>query len=396
MADLTTISLRQKIRQIMLRIRSATPLKADLQWQKPVSCISREDYLGNAKVKATSITLLPTGCEYAKVGGCTMCGEWSGSNKGMLIPAEFHVAQFTAACSSLLSREDIQWIRIYQEGSFINEAEVERNAVEFILRLASNLRCIKRITIESRPEHVTLKNSKLIRSYVRLPVELEIGIGLEAQDNFIRNICIGKGTKLSTYKRAVDNAHSNNIIALAYVLLKPPFLSEKEALEEAVKSVEFAFEIGFDEVYIQAASIHEWSLSELMWFKELYTLPWLWSMFDVVKRTAHLGKVRIGGLEYFPPPSTTSQNYKDACGRFVCDCSKKGWQLIQEFNASLDIHLLSGITCECQTVWKTVLEETQSQSLYQRVTDIIEQVSVEDYLQIKDNQSNPKFYVVSR
>lgn len=378
--------LMNQIRVLAKKIRDTTPLNEHVLWQKPASLFTRDDYLNGQRVRAASITLLPTGCEYAKSGGCTMCGEWSGSNLGELVHGEFHVAQFASACANLFHSEDIAWLRIYQEGSFLNSREVDPDARDIILQLASSLRNVKRVTIESRAEYLTNVLAKKIRNNVQSPVELEIGIGLEAHDEFIRNVCVGKGTTLKSYEQAVRIAHSNDIIALAYVLLKPPFLSEKQAIDEAVRSIAYAFEIGFDEVYVQAASIHEWSLAELLWKQGAYTLPWLWSMLDVVRQTSNLGKVKIGGLEYFPIPSTISQNYLDSNGNEPCSCSQNVWHSIQEYNATHNVNSFSEISCSCQEIWKDLIHsDSQQIPMTPKIQGILSAISLDDYLKSKQH-----------
>ncbi len=376
-----TMKLITQIQGIMKDIRKRTPKKNPPTWLEPADLVCRADFLNGEKVNAASMTLFPTGCQYVRTGGCTMCGEWSGSNLGSLVPGEFHVAQFAAGSAQLLHEKEIHWLRIYQEGSFLNEMEVTPEAREVIFKLASNLKGIRRITVESRPEYLTQKLASEIREYTK-NVELEIGIGLEAKNDFIRNVCIGKGTKLSSYNKAVNIAHANNIIALGYVILKPPFLSEKEAIEEAIESTRFAFDIGFDEVYIQAASVHEWSLSEVLARKKLYSPPWLWSMIEVVESTAHLGKVKIGGLEYFPRPAHVSQNYSSEGDGSTCSCSHDVWHLIQEFNASGEINVFRNLTCSCRDFWKASLE-IPSSPLDTRIQETISALSLEEYFQSK-------------
>jgi radical SAM enzyme (TIGR01210 family) len=383
MADELTHLVLQ-VRQIMKTIRGATPKKGAASWNKPADLVLRDDFLDGKRVSAASMTLFPTGCQYAAVGGCTMCGEWSGSNLGTLVSPEFHIAQFAAASADLVSRKDINWLRIYQEGSFLNEDEIAPEAREIILRLASHLRGIQRITIESRPEYLTADLTRLVREYTS-SIELEIGIGLEAKDDFVRNVCIGKGTTLISYEKAVRVAHASNIIALAYVLIKPPFLSEQEAIDEAVETTKFAFETGFDEVYVQAASIHEWSLSEMLASRGFYSPPWLWSVMEVVKQTAKLGKVKIGGLEYFPRPAKVAQNYSNTKDHTICQCSHDIWQVIQEFNATGNVALLSAVACSCQETWRALLRAAEDE-LPSRVVRLISSVSVDDYIRSKLSQ----------
>ena len=374
--------LHSQIKSVMREIRSATPWRGIPDWRIPCDLPTRADFLRGKRVGAASLTLFPTGCQYAMQGGCTVCGEWSGSNLGDLVEPKFHVAQFAAACAGLLSSRDIEWLRIYQEGSFLNEREVSPEARRIILCLASNLRGLRRITIESRPEYISPQIASDARNCIKAPVELEIGVGLEAKNDSLRNVCLNKGTSLASYEQAVSVAHSNEILLLAYVFLKPPFLSERESIEEAVESVRYAFEIGFDEVYVQAGSVHEWSLSEMLMFKKKYSPPWLWSVLEVIRRTAHLGNVKIGGLEYFPNPSLVAQNYLDFESLTPCNCSQGVWGLIQEYNATQAVELFADVTCSCVDTWRSSLESTAA-PLLQRIADILASTRTDEYIHHK-------------
>jgi archaeosine synthase beta-subunit len=379
--------LGSAIRSIMIGIRMATPKPNRPSWRHASDLTLREDYLKGERVDAASLTLFPSGCRHAARGGCTMCGEWSGSNFGQLVPPDFHVAQFSAAVSDLWARRQIQWLRIYQEGSFFSEREVGPDARRVILRLASHLQGLKRITIESRPEFLTSEAVSAARTDVHPPVDLEIGIGLESSDNFIRNVCIGKGTSLETYEKAVELLLTYDLIPLAYVLLKPPFLTEQEAIEDAIQTVACAFRIGFREVYVQAASIHAWSLSEMLAQKRLYAPPWLWSVIRVVQEANHLGPVKIGGLEYFPKPATIARNYRDPECQTPCGCTERVWHLVEQYNATHNLAVFDGLECDCRAIWQqnTRLPST---SIGVRMPDILSQLSVPEYVAYKTSSGN--------
>ncbi|RKX76096.1 MAG: hypothetical protein DRP87_12810 [Spirochaetes bacterium] len=59
-------------------------------------------------------------------------------------------------------------------------------------------------------------------------------------------------------EEAVNLIEEYGFQSLAYILIKPPFLSEQEAIEEAIDTVKIAFELGFDAVSIEPLSVHEY------------------------------------------------------------------------------------------------------------------------------------------
>ncbi len=363
---------QEQIRSMMQRIRDATPPGPKAMWNEPPQVMPKAVYLGGRTVMAVNITLSPTGCSWAREGGCTMCGEYAGSSLGKLVPGAVHVSQFAAALCSAAPEWGARWLRIYQEGSFLNEDEVEPAASRIILGIAGLVKGIERITIESRPEYVTTTAVTSARNAVGR-AELEIGMGLEAACATTRNVCVNKGLELDVIVNAVDILKQMGLRSLAYILIKPPFLTEAEAIREAETTARLAFDTGFDAVSLEPVSICPWSLADMLFFYGLYSPPWLWTVIEVAKRVHSLGEVRIGGVEYYPPPETAAHN------RCTADCSAAGWRAIRQYNATHDDLWLHVPGCSCQTQWMLEVQRN-ALPLERRIARFLGQVSVGEYL----------------
>lgn len=373
----------QKINKLVLQIRKNTPINFVNDWTKPADLLIKKEYLNNKEVDVLNITLTPTGCEWAKTGGCTMCGEWSGSSLGKKIDAKYHIAQFASTIVNELPKYNSPWIRIYQEGSYLNSKEIDQSAQKTILGLASLLKGIKRVTIESLAKVINENLAKTLKESVYNNVELEIAIGFEAQDDIIRLVCINKGELIDHFKKALIILKKYKIKSLAYVLLKPPFLTEYEAIEEAVKTINKAFDIGFDAVSLEPVSIHEWSLVEALYFNHLYETPWLWSIIEVIKRINRVCDLRIGGIEYYPRPDIIAHNkHLDSH-----NCTSKVWELIRHYNSTRNKQYLNNIGCTCKSSWEKELHNN-SLSLKERINKYIDSVSIEKYLKYKRKDFN--------
>jgi hypothetical protein len=55
---------------------------------------------------------------------------------------------------------------------------------------------------------------------------------------------LNKGMTLDNFARAVELLLKHDMAARAFILLRPPFLSEDEGIEWAMKSLDFAFSLG--------------------------------------------------------------------------------------------------------------------------------------------------------
>ncbi len=64
-----------------------------------------------------------------------------------------------------------------------------------------------------------------------------MAIGLETSSDLIRKHSINKGFTFRDFVNAAEVAKVNGVAVKTYLMLKPPFLSEKQALEDIVTSV---------------------------------------------------------------------------------------------------------------------------------------------------------------
>lgn len=349
-----------ELRRIIFCVKKLRALKPGHQtdWKSAAECHMRYSNLHGKPALTLTITLSPTGCAWARKGGCTMCGEFEGSFKrtDLLDHPELHVAQFAASVGDERvwqvvndERAPLEWIRIYQEGNYTNLDEVNIQSQEKILRLALRIKDVRRITIESRPEYITDRSVTFLKKiFDGSDVELEIGMGLEAQDRVIRNICINKQGSNDQFRRAVNLLAKSGFRSLAYVLLKPPFLSEEEAIVEAIKTIHFAADIGFSRISFEPMSIHSYTLVDALAKSGIYQPPWLWSVVEVVKACHGVGgMLGIGGIGYYPLPVEYCRNR--------CEdepaCSDAFTRAIINWNATRDVEVFSGLSCACKRGW---------------------------------------------
>lgn len=365
---------QNKIREILCELRKNIS-KMEISMSRPSDIMVKLEWLKGRTVTALNVTLTPTGCVWANKGGCTVCGEFSGSNLSDPIEADVHIAQFVGACAEEIGTHKPAWLRIYNEGSFLNPYELATEAQEKIIKTACNIRGVKRITIETRPEFINSESLNNLKSVLKQGVELEVGMGFETKNDIIRDVLINKGESFYLYKRALEALKEYRVRSLAYILLKPPFLSELDAILDAENTIEFAFECGFDAVSLEPVSIHNFSFIDLLYCQGLYQTPWLWSVVRVVKDTFRFGEIRVGGLEYYPRPKTVAQNRHisgDGCNHIF-------WNVIGMYNAKHDPDLFSLLTCGCAAQWEQELQP-RTKALHEIIEDTLEKINITKYL----------------
>ncbi len=356
---------KKEMKRIVTILKALRQKKSGVytNWEDAAEWHMKYSNLHGQSSLALTITLSPTGCEWAKQGGCTMCGEFEGSykRKDLLRDPRFHISQFVAAVTNPKVWETahnegvpISWIRINQEGNYTNMNEMHIDAQEMILRLAMSIKGVKRITIESRPQYLNeFIVKRLYEIFKYSDVELEIGMGVEAENDVVRNVCINKQ---GTDKQFVETAKllkMYNIHPLAYILLKPPFLTEQEAIEEAIATAHFAAEIGYERISFEPMSIHQYTLVDLLKEIGLYKAPWLWSVVEVAKNCSDISNIfGIGGVGYYPIPSEYAHNY---CS--CSNCNSMFIDAIKAYNVSRDTSVFDSLYCDCLKQWKKECSE---------------------------------------
>lgn len=364
-------------------------------WMEPAEWHLKYSNINKKPELALTITLSPTGCEWALNGGCTMCGEFEGAykEKTLISDPKFHISQFAMAISNpeiwaaaKSKKQDISWLRINQEGNFFNEHEMNRTAQYSILNLAIHIQGIKKITVESRPQYLT---ENLIRNVAQTfqnsNVQFEIGMGIEAKNEIIRNVCINKQERNKDFIEAVGLLKKYGISPLAYIIIKPPFLTEAEAIDEAVETAHFAHEIGFERISFEPMSIHPYTLIDALRQTGDYRAPWLWSVVEVAKRCADISDiVGIGGVGYYPIPSSYAHNYCD----LDKDCDEQFLKAIMDYNRSRDVSVFDSLSCECKTKWKENCVYS-SEPLKQRINAQLERVKqiLPNYVATEDHKA---------
>jgi radical SAM enzyme (TIGR01210 family) len=317
-----------------------------------------EDFFDPQKKKKTKrwVLLLPalSLCHwYLQCGGCTMCG-FNGPSSGKQKFAWITKYFGRAALHFLywlgyfgIRNQKPESLTIYNGGNFLNsgrkaikaKAEIPLSLQLAICRHIGQHPTINKVFVESRPEFIS---DETIAPLVKLlnGKILQIGIGLESADENVRNHLLNKGMSRSRFEQAITTIKENGAESLAYVFLKPMGLSEEEAVADTISTIRYCFEIGVDEIALSCAFIQEGTVMHDLYQQGKYQPPNLWSILKVIKATAYLGPIRIGGFEDDPPPIAVPSSCPS--------CNQKVTEAIERYRECHDLSLFSGLTCHCQ------------------------------------------------
>ncbi|MCP4156342.1 MAG: archaeosine biosynthesis radical SAM protein RaSEA [bacterium] len=310
----------------------------------------RQELFEGVNYKRAVIFLMSNGCEWAlkSAHGCVMCGHISKQTRREenVIPTEDFIRQFDDGYRKLDLKET-PLLNIYNNGSFLNDREIPARARTEIFKKIAGNPDIKMVVFESRPEFIT--EDKIVEmSELLQDKHVEVAIGLEMKNDFYRKLCLNKGFPLKTFEAGaghiVDHLHLKT-----YVFLKPPFLTEKESIDEAVATADYAFQFGAGTVSIEACTIQDFTLVKYLHKAGLYQPPRLWSIIEVVKRVKNPGKLIIGMFQFFPFPTEVPFNCKK--------CSHDALEAIKRYNRTLDVTVFDHLDCQCKAQWQKELEK---------------------------------------
>jgi hypothetical protein len=283
-----------------------------------------------------------------------MCGHLKEQTQ-VDIPAERYVEQFIKEYSKY-DFAHYPILDLYNNGSFFNDKEIPPEARRRIFNIIAEDDDIEMLVLESRPEYISedkLKEAKRILKDKRV----EVAVGLETINDEIRELCINKGFTLKEFEAAAEIITS--ILNLrVYVLVKPPFITELEAIYDAIASTRHCFDIGASVVSLETVTVQDYTLVDLLYHNGQYRTAWLWSLAEIIKATASYGKLVTGLFRFFPMPTYVPHN----CDR----CNNMFFEALREYNKTLDSSVFNGLTCECKEEWIADLKEIAS-PLPQRV-----------------------------
>ena len=322
--------MNEKIVEIIKEIRN----KAKRTARKDVIGVWREkDRLKGDIVDSLVIILRTRGCYWASVSGCSMCGYYNDTNPE--ITSEDLLKQLEYAKSKYSGEK---MIKIYTSGSFLDDREVPK---EIQRAFIENFDGVERIIIETRPEFVTDKKIKFLKEYENVMVAL----GLESANDETLLYRINKGFTVSNYIKAAEKLNQNDIPVKTYVLLKPPFMSERMAVEEAISTVNFASNYS-EVVSVNPMNIQNYTLVEYLWRRGEYRAPWLWSVVEVLKETIDVPAEVVS----YPTAGGTKRGAHN-CGK----CDEKVLEAIYDFSLTQNPSKLEGLDCPCKKRWEKIM-----------------------------------------
>ncbi|MDR0523299.1 MAG: archaeosine biosynthesis radical SAM protein RaSEA [Candidatus Methanoplasma sp.] len=300
---------------------------------RPEAVWKERDMSGGAPVDAMVAILRTDGCAWAKKGGCSMCGYGRASVRGVT------EGDLSAQIGEVLSRYAGEpFVKIYTSGSFLDEAEIPLAVRE---RIFSEFAGCERLLFESRPEFVTAE------AVASLPRNATVAFGLESSDPEVLERSIGKGFGPGDCRRAALAVKGAGLSVRTYVMLKPPFMTESRAIEDAVSSAAFADEFS-DEISVNPLNVQRATRAERLWSQGELRPPWIWSLIEAMRRMSGTVRARVMSS----PSGGGSARGAHNCG--ACDAAALA--AVERFSFTQDPRDLDApAPCGCRAAWESYM-----------------------------------------
>ena len=309
--------------------------------KKPVSFWSEKDVLDGKIVDAFVIILRTKGCSWAQNSGCSMCGYFNDSLWKNISDDDL-LTQFDAAMEKY---EGQKFIKIFTSGSFLDDKEVTTNVRKKILK---NLKeTSDKISVESRPEFITDKRLLEIKDILKSKI-FEVGVGLETASDFISKHCLNKGFTFEDYIKAAKILKKHDVQLKTYVLIKPPFLTEKQSIQDAIKTVE-KIESFTDIISFNPTNVQRNTLVNFLWNRKQYRPAWLFSVVEILKKSRKIANNKRLKCDIAGGGSIR--------GAHNCkSCDSKFLNAIAEFSLSQNESIFNNLLCDCKEKWLDQLD----------------------------------------
>ncbi len=304
-----------------------------------------EDNTPDGVYQSLTIILNTGGCRWARAGGCTMCGYVAESVDGGSVSHRNLMKQIEACLEHEANEADEPsgLIKIYTSGSFLDEREVPAETRDAIAETFADR---DRMVVESLPDFV---DREKLQEFTDRGLETDVAIGLETATDRVRHDAVNKYFDFTEFEAACAEAENADAGVKAYLLMKPPFLSEPDSVADMKRSIRRCAAVdGCHTVSMNPCNVQRYTMVEELYHDGGYRPPWLWSVADVLESTADVDAIVVSD-----PVGHGSDRGAHNCG----ECDDLVQTAIKDFNLRQDPSVFSEVTCECEATWEYVIAE---------------------------------------
>ena len=311
--------------------------------EKPLATWQGQERYNNELIDCLTIIFKSAGCSWSK---CRMCSyrheRYSGKQSAETLLG--HLRAQLAWVQFRIKPETYRMVKIFTSGSFFDPEEIP---VEFLSDVASYFKG-KLVIAETRPEFI---QTDVIESFIEIlddsswKTPLYCAIGLETTNDRIREKSIHKGFTFQDFQKAAVKAHSAGAGVKAYLLFKPLFLTEGEAVADMNLSIRETA-VHADMISMNPCTVQRNTELEYYWKRGAYRPPYLWSVLSILADApVHVTCDPLGGGQKRGPHNCGACDYEIVRG-------------IRDYSLNADKDLITTLLqtrCDCKQEWEYIL-----------------------------------------
>jgi len=206
--------------------------KNSIDPKRPYAWLVEKERTASGKIEDTAIIFLTNSeCPFH----CLMCDLWKNTTNEP-VPVGAIPDQIEWALNEL---PDVRHLKLYNSGSFFDRRAIPEEDYQ---KIASLVKDFDTVIVESHPK---LININCLHFRDMLKPELHVAMGLETVNpEILRKL--NKQMTLEDFTNSARFLSEHGILSRAFILLRPPFLSESEGIYWAERSIDFAFGVGVE------------------------------------------------------------------------------------------------------------------------------------------------------
>lgn len=333
-------------------IRASIPMRDDPgDLTEYIRCWSEEDVLDGKPCRALVVILKTRGCTWALAGGCTMCG-YANESAWQKVSTEQLVAQFERAWRKYDGEE---LVKIYTSGSFIDRHEVPVDAQVAILSTIGKQPA--KVAFEALPGFCT---DDAFAPLAPLVNRLEVGIGVESSNDRILKDAVNKGHPFAAFPEAAEACRRHDVSVKAYLMCKPPFVKECDALADSRATIAAAAPHS-NVVSLNPTNIQGRTVVDALHRRGGYRAPWLWTLVHALRDAD--GTARddgAGGQRSVVIKSDVIAAGQDRGAHNCGTCDERVGGYLKKYKETQDVKFLDlcleKVQCRCRREWELTLE----------------------------------------
>ena len=315
---------------------------------KPVTVYKTPENLPDGTpCTAATVILRSKGCAWWWKSGCTFCGYFNDVRDD--VSAEDMFSQWEFAKDTTNQFEDCGMVKVYTSGTFFEDRENPPEWQDLVLRETARMGL--HLVVEAQAQMCTPEKISWVAE--RHP-GCTVAIGLEAYDDKVLRFHVNKGFTTKQWHAAVQMLRDNNLRVKTYLLFKPPFMSEGDALVHTTSWLTNVAQYS-DEVSVNPMNIQKNTIVDRLFRNKEYRPPWLWSLVEMILRShEYLGDESCRIIVH--PPAGGKIRGAHNCGQ----CDSEVVAAIERYSVSGDTEEFSQLECSCKSHWRAEIENDNS------------------------------------